>query len=47
MNIPGLEIQYNISPALSAPRIVALLFTGAAGYVGFIDHKARKSLKKT
>jgi hypothetical protein len=47
MNIGGLEIQYNISPFMAAPRVIALLFTGAAGYIGFIDPKARKTLKKT
>jgi len=47
MNIGGLEIQYNVSPFLATPRVVALLFAGAAGYVGFIDPKARENLKTT
>lgn len=47
MNITGLEIQYNISPFLATPRVIALLFAGAAGYIGFIDPKSRNTLKKT
>jgi hypothetical protein len=41
MNIGGLNIQYNVSPFLATPRSIAMLFAGAAGYVAFVDTKAR------
>lgn len=47
MNFTGLELQYNVSPLLATPRTIALLFAGAAGYVGFVDPKARNLLPDT
>lgn len=32
---------------MATPRTIALLFAGAAGYVGFIDPKVRNNLKTT
>jgi hypothetical protein len=32
---------------LATPRTIALLFAGAAAYIGFIDPKARNTLKTT
>ena len=47
MNITGLELQYNVSPLFVIPRTTALLFAGAAAYVGFFDVKARNTFTKT
>jgi hypothetical protein len=47
MNITGFELQYNVSPLLVTPRTVALLFAGAASYVGFVDTRARANFEKT
>ena len=47
MSITGLQLQYNVSPLLATPRTVAMLFAGAAAYVGFIDPKVRNNFKNT
>jgi hypothetical protein len=47
MNITGFELQYNVSPLLVTPRTAAILFAGAALYVGFVDTKARNTFTKT
>jgi hypothetical protein len=48
MNISNLEIKsHQVSPLLATPRTLALLFAGAATYIGFVDPKVRNSLEGT
>ena len=48
MNLPTLQVQpHQLTPLLAAPRSIAFLFAGAAGYVGFVDPHVRNSLEQT
>ena len=48
MSLPTLQVHpHQLSPLLATPRSLALLFAGAATYVGFVDPCVRDSMKKT
>lgn len=48
MPITGLSIKpHQLTPLLATPRALALVFAGAATYIGFIDPKVRNELEGT